>query len=165
MNSILIDDLLKKYWDSDTSLEEERVIKEYFSHGKVAEKHLQYAPLFSFFEVEKTSKIDLSLEKILKDSVKSQNKNKGRWIGLPRYIITVAASIALLVSTVFIFNHYNNLNGYSYVAVEGQVEELESEEALQIAEDALMFLSGKLSKSSHTVKESMVAAKRGKLFY
>ena len=160
----MINELLEKYWEGESSLEQERVLREYFASDKVAEEHLQYAPLFSFFAVERESKIDISLEKALKESEETKVGKQRTIFRMPRYIFSVAASIALLICSVFIINDFNEINDISYVTVQGQVEDLESEEALQMAEEALLFLSGKLNKSSNKVKDNLRATKKGKLF-
>lgn len=44
--------LLEKYWEGETTLEEERQIKGYFAAGNVDERLLQYAPLFQALKEE-----------------------------------------------------------------------------------------------------------------
>lgn len=44
--------LLEKYWDGDTSLEEERLLKAYFSAGQIDERLRQIAPLFAAIRQE-----------------------------------------------------------------------------------------------------------------
>ena len=166
MKYAMIDDLLNKYWEGDSSLEEERLIKEYFAEGNVDEKHLPFAPLFGFFNLERESKVDISLEKALKDAESLSKPIKGRIFRLPRHIFSIAATVALLLCSVFIFNNYNtSISEQSYVAVDGEMQDLQSEEeALAIAQDALLFLSGKLNEGSTTVKDKLVKTKRGKIF-
>lgn len=47
-----IDDLLNKYFDGNTTCEEEREIKRFFSEGNVPSELEVYRPLFAFFEEE-----------------------------------------------------------------------------------------------------------------
>ncbi len=51
-----IEALLDKYFDAETSLEEEKILKAYFRSGEV-EPHLEsYRPLFAFFDAGKVEK-------------------------------------------------------------------------------------------------------------
>ncbi|BDD11853.1 hypothetical protein FUAX_42850 (plasmid) [Fulvitalea axinellae] len=45
--------LLEKYWDGETSLEEEKELKQYFNSPNVAEGLKRYAPLFAFYKEER----------------------------------------------------------------------------------------------------------------
>lgn len=78
-----IDILLDKYFEAETSLNEERELQEYFSSGKVASDHLKYAPIFQFFKEEKHS------ETIIK---KQNSKRKALWLS----VAACAAGIALV---------------------------------------------------------------------
>jgi hypothetical protein len=61
--------LLDKYWEGDTSLEEEHEIKQYFLSDNIDKQHLQYKGLFVFFNQQSTiqttlvADIDALLEK------------------------------------------------------------------------------------------------------
>jgi hypothetical protein len=55
MNNIQrIEDLLNRYWDGETSLEEERELKAYFNSDDIAEQFRSVAPLFRAFREEQT---------------------------------------------------------------------------------------------------------------
>ncbi len=49
----MIDNLLEKYFNGETSLGEEQHLKAYFTSGEVAENHRMFVPLFRQFELEK----------------------------------------------------------------------------------------------------------------
>ncbi|MDP2058945.1 MAG: hypothetical protein U1C58_11015 [Flavobacteriaceae bacterium] len=48
-----IEKLLEKYFEAETSLQEEKQLKDYFSSGKAAPHLAQYASLFGYFEQSK----------------------------------------------------------------------------------------------------------------
>ena len=81
-----IENLIEKYENGDTTLQEEKVLKNYFSNDKVAPHLEQYRVIFNYFAVAKT-------ETLSKPIVLSKPKTKKnyKWIA-------VAASIALLFS-------------------------------------------------------------------
>ena len=49
-----INDLIEKYFAGETSLEDEKILRGYFNGSKVDARLATYAPLFQFFEKEKT---------------------------------------------------------------------------------------------------------------
>lgn len=54
MNFERINDLIEKYFAGETSLEEEKILRGYFNGSNIDPRLLSYAPLFQFFEREKT---------------------------------------------------------------------------------------------------------------
>ena len=46
--------LLEKYWDGDTTLDEERALKNYFAQDAIDGRLRQHAPLFSALRAEQT---------------------------------------------------------------------------------------------------------------
>ena len=91
-----IEKLLEKYLDATTTLQEEAILKNYFTGGSVA-KHLQeYAYLFNYFA---TSREETFTKTISLEPKKSKKRNL-TWF-------SVAASVALLVSLFFGKQQYN----------------------------------------------------------
>jgi len=91
-----IEKLVEKYLDATTTLQEEAILKNYFTGGFVA-KHLQeYAYLFNYFA---TSREETFTKTISLEPKKSKKRNL-TWF-------SVAASVALLVSLFFGKQQYN----------------------------------------------------------
>ena len=91
-----IEKLLEKYLDATTTLQEEVILKNYFTGGFVA-KHLQeYAYLFNYFA---TAREETFTKTIILEPKKSKKRNL-TWF-------SVAASVALLVSLFFGKQQYN----------------------------------------------------------
>ena len=85
-----IEKLVDKYLDATTTLQEEAILKNYFTGGSVA-KHLQeYAFLFNYFA---TAREETFTKTIILEPKKSKKRNL-TWF-------SVAASVALLVSLFF----------------------------------------------------------------
>ena len=85
-----IEKLVEKYLDATTTLQEEAILKNYFTGGFVA-KHLQeYAYLFNYFA---TAREETFTKTIILAPKKSKKRNL-TWF-------SVAASVALLVSLFF----------------------------------------------------------------
>ena len=77
-----IKDLLDRYWDGETSLEEERRIKTYFSAGPVDERLRSFAPLFTAIRQEQ--------------EVRMQTGSKVAPMRPRMYQFAAAAAVALL---------------------------------------------------------------------
>lgn len=86
MGSIKIEKLLDKYIHAETTLEEEKKLKTYFTSANVAPHLQEYRILFAYFEYSKkdifTKTIELEPKK---------NKNYRQWL-------LVAASVSLMFS-------------------------------------------------------------------
>ncbi len=50
----IINNLIEKYFTGETSLEEEKILRGYFNGADIDARLASYAPLFKFFEKEKT---------------------------------------------------------------------------------------------------------------
>ena len=76
-----IDDLLDKYWDGETSLEDEKSLRQYFCSNDIDESHLAYRDLFDWATESATvtcpvtDDVDVILEKywIGETSVQEEN--------------------------------------------------------------------------------------------
>jgi hypothetical protein len=100
MDSKRIDELLNKYWECETTLEEEQKLQEYFNGDHVADEHRSTAPLFRFYrENKKKSIADAAFEQEVFRHVKS--KDKGKVIALFRNSMRIAAGIAVLMIAVY----------------------------------------------------------------
>ncbi len=86
-----IEQLLEKYLNAETNLQEEATLKNYFSTGDVAPHLQEYESMFGYFAI---SKAETSAKPI------QLNTKKKNWKWL-----SVAASVALLVS-VYVGNGY-----------------------------------------------------------
>lgn len=100
MDSKRIDELLNKYWECETTLEEEQQLQEYFNGDHVADQHRNTAPLFRFYrENKKKSIVDASFEKEIVRKV--QRKGKGTVVSLFKNSMRIAAGIAVLMIAVY----------------------------------------------------------------
>jgi len=85
-----IDNLLRKYFDGETSSEEERQLRSYFSSAEVPDHLTVYKPLFAYFDEE------------IQKKEKEEERVLGKVISLNRrrilYLVSgVAAALLLLV--------------------------------------------------------------------
>jgi hypothetical protein len=101
MDSEKIDDLLNKYWNCETSLEEEEQLQAYFRNSSTPDQYKETATLFRYFHEQKmTSLTDASFDgSVLK---KIQAPGKGAIRTLIFNSMRIAAGIVVLILAVWL---------------------------------------------------------------
>lgn len=101
MDSKRIEELLKKYWECETSLEEEQMLVDYFNSGAVPEQFKEASSLFQYFQHQK--------KKSLSDSsfdgyafTKSKGENSNRRVGWVYNSLRIAAGIIVLMTAIWL---------------------------------------------------------------
>lgn len=161
MKKIEIDQLLKKYWDAESTLEEERTLSTYFTDGDVDPSHEQYAPLFNFYVVEREQiTTDLDIDKI-DFEVKDKRNGYGHF-RLSPFKMGIAASFILTLAYLGGLNisdqHAMGDSMASNVVIYD--EDKEMQEAYEVTKEALSILSSKLKSSQKTVSENLQEIKK-----
>lgn len=93
-----IDKLIEKYFEGQTSLDEEKQLRAYFSTDDVADQYVMYAPMFRYFESEIKEEDGVPIEMEPKSSKRISFNAYFRYAGV------AASIILLLVSGLFLFN-------------------------------------------------------------
>ena len=117
-----IEQLLEKYLNAETTLQEEATLKNYFLSGNVASHLKEYESMFSYFAINKT-------ETSAKPIQLNTKKKNWKWL-------SVAASVVLLFS-VYMGNEYR------------KEQELKAQYAQ--VKDVLKMLSSNLNKGNEAV--------------
>jgi hypothetical protein len=100
MDSNRIDELLNKYWNCETSLEEEQELRQYFKGSQVPEQWKETASLFRYFEESKKKSLeDQPFDPRLLEKVTVQQRGKA--VRLLYNSMRIAAGIAVLVIAVW----------------------------------------------------------------
>lgn len=101
MDSKRIEELLNKYWNCETSLDEERELKEYFQGSEFPETLKGASALFKFFaEQKKKSLDDTSFDREVLSKVNAPKG--GQVIRLFKNSMRIAAGIAVLMTAFWI---------------------------------------------------------------
>lgn len=91
-----IDELLAKYWNCETSLEEEQQLREYFRAQQIPEQFRDTATLFRYFDEHKKKNLpDVSFDARVLEKVNGPKHNHVRKIFYNT--MRIAAGIAVLV--------------------------------------------------------------------
>ena len=72
----LVEQLLEKYFQGDTTIAEEKQLKAYFSSNDVAPHLAKYQSLFGYFETQKETKFEQKLP------LQPRKQNTVKWIGI-----------------------------------------------------------------------------------
>ncbi len=100
MDSKQIEQLLEKYWNCDTSLEEEQQLRAHF-RGEVPEQMQEVAEVFRYFDLQKKQQVthpDFDAE--VKKKVK-QHRPEGKVIKLVYNYGSIAAGLVVVVAATY----------------------------------------------------------------
>lgn len=163
-----ISGLLDKYWEGETSLQEESQLTDFFEHSEIPVEFQAFQPLFvakaEANEPNLSKDFDLNIltmiaeENIMQPETKvvqmNPNNQKSE-IRRLRWIAGIAASIALVLAA-YIFMPQTNEE--SVMVQETELTEEEKAEALRAykqAKSALFFVSAKMNEGTQKAAESM----------
>lgn len=150
--------LLEKYWEGDTTVQEENHLKAYFNSDLVMDKHLAFKPLFAYFDDQ--SKIKFPAEEISQPSEISTVQVKH--LNIKKWVYASAASLALVLGSIFVVK---NLKPVAPTQKYAHIHEIEDpEEALRVTKEALALVSKKFRKSQETIKENLGALDKATVF-
>lgn len=109
MESQKIHTLLQKYFDAETTIDEENDLITYFSSGMVDESLKMYVPMFSGMkELSEEKHADLS-EDLMNFILESEHKEKLRYRWMWQVVTGIAASVILVMLAV---NFYDSKYEY-----------------------------------------------------
>lgn len=96
MDSNRIDELLNKYWNCETSLEEEQQLREYFTGNDIPEQWKETSTLFRYFDEHKKKGIhDVSFDRQVLEKVKTPKQ--GKMVRIFYNSMRIAAGVAVLM--------------------------------------------------------------------
>jgi hypothetical protein len=132
-----IEDLLEKYFQGETSIAEEKELKDYFSSPNVAQHLEQYKPMFGYFSQVKEQKSTQTIP------LKTKKRNVA-WL-------SIAASVVVLlgVGTYFYVSEKNAAPAVAQTEL-GTYDD--PEEALAATQKALALLSSNVNVGIESVQ-------------
>ncbi|MEE4197374.1 MAG: hypothetical protein V2I54_07000 [Bacteroidales bacterium] len=146
MNREKIKALLEKYYNGDTTLEEEEELRTYFNGTSIDQEFLPYRDIFIFstHEIEAAEDIPEFGDEILENINNHQNRKTQKNRKIINYTLSIAASISILiVSFFFIQNEFKNEHANSF-----QDTYENPELAYLQAKEALLYVSAKLNSGT-----------------
>lgn len=156
--------LIEKYFEGETTLEEEAQLRQYFNSGEVDEALKEFQPMFRFFASEQKTTVSEGFDEALLQKLQPEAKlvQLRSW---PRQLLRIAAVGAVLVAAM-IFLRKPNGGPSQQAAVDWSKYEITDE---QVAYDetvkALRLLSSKLHKGSKKATDEVEKMEKvGKYF-
>lgn len=98
MDSKHIEQLLEKYWNCETTLEEEQTLRDYFQGAQIPDTLKDTAELFRYFEGEKSKALNESFNDVVTKQIRQRQGGKVismvSWVNMAR----VAAGVFVVVA-------------------------------------------------------------------
>ncbi|MDH5598374.1 MAG: hypothetical protein OEY34_04590 [Cyclobacteriaceae bacterium] len=151
-----IEQLLKKYWEGSSTLEEEQELKAFFSGNEVPEKWKGEQALFNYYQQASSQTKDIMSDDEIISMITSTEPEKKKVIRLTpfKHIFRVAAVILVIITTLYIVREeYRN----NETVLEPLTDTFEDpKEAFEETKKALLLLSKNLGKGKTQVNKIKV---------
>lgn len=97
-----VEKLLEKYWQCETSLEEEQKLRDFFASGTIPSSHQGAGELFQFLQAEKEKTLSKSFESAVTKQLR--RRQGGKVIQMIGYgnLARIAAGIVVVVAATFL---------------------------------------------------------------
>jgi len=100
MDSKQLEQLLEKYWNCETSLEEEKQLREHF-RGEVPENLKETADLFRYFETQQTQTVVGSdFDAVVRKKIKQQQP-QGKSVSMVFNFARIAAGLLVVITATY----------------------------------------------------------------
>ena len=151
-----IEELLKKYWNAETSIEEEKELKMYFRNNEAdLPNHLkEVANLFLYYDREKAGRTDRSFDRGLfshLDDYTSYKINNSR--NFSKSFLKIAAAIVFVILISIGVQQLIVNNNPEKTVVASTYED--PEKAFEETKRALLFISAKLNEGKEHAAEGL----------
>lgn len=148
MDSKQVEELLKKYWECETSLEEEQQLRDYFCREDVPEQWKETARMFHYFETQKQKSVNKQFEETIIHKIK--NPAQGKVMSLVQISLRIAAGVAVLLAAIF-FVRQEIRDDSQEMAFEDTYDD--PEKALEETKKALMIISQGFGRAEAQAKK------------
>lgn len=142
-----IEDILEKYFEGETSIAEEKELKDYFSLPNVAQHLEQYKPMFGYFPQVKEQKSTQEFKNLARTDEAIPLKTKKRNVAW----LSIAASVVVLLGVGTYF-YVSEKNAAPVVAQSELGTYDDPEEALAATQKALALLSNNVNVGIESVQ-------------
>ncbi len=146
-------ELMAKYWEGTSSLEEEDQLRSYLRTSEGSSKYPEEAGLFGFFNMQKD--IGTSITAFPIEKLAEQEEPKVRKIISFTNVRNIAAALFIVLGALTVWNNYISPSTPETIACAGCIEVDDPKEALRITKEALAFLSNKVDKSERILKNNI----------
>lgn len=145
MDSNHIGELLEKYWNCETSLEEEQTLKTYFAQDDIPEALKETAALFRFFEAEKNKRVEENFDATVTKQIKARRVGKVVSMLSFAQVARIAAGIVVVVAAIYFVRQEVREAYPEEVAVTDTYDDPQA--AFEETKKALMMISRSFGKA------------------
>lgn len=147
MNNDRLNSLAIKFWEGDSTPEEEKELRQLLKHGPVPNRHLALASYLNTMSTIGVQELDIAFDNHILEKIDGRSDKKRiipiQWL--------VAASIVLLLAFVFLFQSKTD-----ETATADNMEFVDtytdSEEAYKKVREALLFVSANMNEGMEQVE-------------
>ena len=139
--------LLEKYWNCETSLEEEAQLRKYFTGQAIHDDFKHFAPLFQYYKSENNKMVSNGFDKKILEQIE-RRKKPGKLRHLKIYY-RVAAAVILILFFITIHQRFIAVKEKATVVVKDTFED--PEKALEETKNALLLVSEKWNKGKSNI--------------
>ena len=164
-----IDQLINKYWDAETTTEEEKELRDYFNSSAVASEHHPYIPYFKYLSNETSIKSDFNplakVEIMVKENLSpertlSTSRKEVRVIDFTRRWQAVAAMLVFSILCMWGVGLYlNDLKETEQIAAPVKkariIEINDLDDAKAYTEDAMNLIAFMLKSGTEPVTDGL----------
>ena len=101
MDSKNLEQLLEKYWKCDTSLEEEKQLRDYFNSNDVPESMKETASLFRYFEGERLRAVSEEVDTYVTKEIRRRQRGKVISMTNVYRLARIAAGVLVVVAATY----------------------------------------------------------------
>lgn len=130
--------LLQKFFNGETTGDEEKVLKNYFVSGKIAPEFQEYKPFFNGISELADADSNPNLEdEIMNFILENENHEKTKYRRMWRTVTGIAASVIIVLGGFLLYQQQQKPMGDTFE---------NPEDAYAYAQQTLQFVSGKYNK-------------------
>ncbi len=142
-----INTLLEKYWNCETTLEEESLLRKYLSASDIPADLKEISPLFQYYKSQSGLKVSKGFEeKVLNEIESKEKKGKQRYLHI---YYKVAAAAILILFFVTIHQRFIAVRENATVLVQDTFDD--PQKALDETKKTLLLVSEKWNKGKNNI--------------
>ena len=158
-NKSYIKQTLDRYFEGQTSLEEEKALKKYFNQEVIEDDLLLFKPLFVSFEQERQVQLPQGFEEEVMMKIEGQAEHKSNALRISHqarsWIVRVAAVLVFAVGLLWIYQNQLPEREATAAIDWSKYEPDTPEEALEVYKNAMLKLSKALNDGANAAVQNV----------
>jgi hypothetical protein len=154
MDDQMIRQLLDRYFEGETSLQEEQQLRRAFQKENLPVDLQPFRPLFQYFEHERESRLDQSFEDRLLEQIEEAPSAKIRRLPMRIWAVRIAAAVALALGVFWLYQPNAYKEQQEVASIDWSKYEVDNpEQAFKITQSALLQASQELNQGTKVAAE------------